>query len=220
MKTFIAQAAAGAPPASPIGAGGRDDFTPARRRPLRGNTMKIVTFGSVLAIAAACAATSAYAKPKGPSPHAPVKTVVVIGNDKTETVVEKNKVNNVVVSIVGKDDTVTVEEIGKINSIISSIIGTGDTVIGIQIGIQNSFSSVVLGSSNTSAAVQFGWGGNVSHIHQWGNDETAVVVQVGRRNFSLIVQGRTGKVADPPAASDQARAEGIPCRYTRSTLCY
>ena len=71
MKTFFAQTAADAPPASPTGARGKHDFTPARRRPLRGNTMKMFTFGSALAIAAACAATSVYAKPSGnPAGHA------------------------------------------------------------------------------------------------------------------------------------------------------
>ena len=223
MKTFIAQAAANAPPASPTGAEGRDGFAPARRQLLLGKTMKILTFGSALAIAVACASTSGYAKPTGhghsvsPSINAAVKSVTITGNDITKTIVEKNKVNTVDVTIVGNDDTVTVEEIGKINSIVSSIVGTGDTVVGIQIGVRNSFSSVAYGNSNTAVAVQFGKKSNVSHITQWGEYETAVVVQAGPNNYSSIVQGQK---ADPPAISDPAAspAEGLAYGYGRFRL--
>ncbi len=249
MKTFFAQAAADAPPASPTGARGKHDFTPARRRPLRGNTMKMLTFGSALAIAAACAATSVYAKPSGHAAghvaghvHGAVKSVTVTGDNITKTIIETNKINIVDLTITGDNDTVTVEEIGKINSVVSSIVGTGDTVtveqigkinsivssivgahvtvVGIQVGVRNSFNSVAYGNSNTSVAIQFGKESNVSHITQWGDYETAFVVQSGPHNFSSIVQGER---SDPPAAAaDPAAAsptEDRGCRYGRSNLC-
>jgi hypothetical protein len=231
MKTFFAQTAADAPPASPTGARGKHDFTPARRRPLRGNTMKMFTFGSALAIAAACAATSVYAKPSGnPAGHAAaghvaghvhgaVKSVTVTGDNITKTIIETNKINIVDLTITGDNDTVTVEEIGKINSIVSSIVGAQVTVVGIQVGVRNSFSSVAYGNSNTSVAIQFGKESNVSHITQWGDYETAFVVQSGPHNFSSIVQGER---SDPPAAADPAAAsptEDRGCRYGRSNLC-
>jgi hypothetical protein len=213
MTNFTAQAGAGAAPTSPTGAGGRNDFTPARRRPLRGNTMKMLKFGSALAIAAACAATSAYAKPSGAA-HAAVKDVTVRGDNITETVVEKNKVNIVDVTIVGKDDTVTIEEIGKINSIVSSILGTGDTVVGIQIGMRNSFSSVAYGNSNTAVAIQFGKVSNVSAITQRGDYETAFVVQVGPHNFSSIVQVGPRTVPVSAAVTNE-----FACYFSRSGYC-
>ena len=185
--------------------------------------MKTLTFGSALAIAIACAATSVYAKPNGHSPTGHVHGITVTGNNITETVVEKGRINIAKVSIVGNDDTVTVEQIGKINSIVSSIVGSGDTVVGIQFGLKNSFSSVAIGDCNTAVAVQLGRVSNVSHITQYGNFETAIVVQGGPNNFSSIVQGPKSDPPPsdpPPVASNLAGPRGGLWCHSRTGACF